>query len=263
MVNLWSALAARDTRLLRAQVDALMAIGEHAYFVNYLRCHDDIGWGLDEDEERRLFIDPQMHKEYLYHFYEGEFPMSWSLGQLYNYDPNTGDARSCGTCASLCGVERAIRDKDPMAYDIAIRRVLLMHGAMSFVAGFPMLNCGDEIGQLNGWEYAEDADIADDSRYLHRSKFDWEKAALRDEVGTLQERVFSGLAKIRDERSGACFAPEAKVETLDVVNQAVFAVRRSAGEERVIGLFNFSEHRQEAWLNGQSFWLEPYEMKRV
>ena len=263
MVNLWSALAARDTRLLRAQVAALMAIGDHAYFVNYLRCHDDIGWGLDEDEERRLFIDPQMHKEYLYHFYEGEFPMSWSLGQLYNYDPHTGDARSCGTCASLCGVERAIRDKDPMAYDIAIRRVLLMHGAMSFVAGFPMLNCGDEIGQLNGWAYAEDPDIADDSRYLHRSKFDWAKAELRDEIGTLQERIFSGLAQIRDERSGVCFAPEAKVETLDAVNQAVFAVRRSAGEESVTGLFNFSEHRQEAWLNGQSFWLEPYEMKRI
>jgi len=150
-----------------------------------------------------------------------------------------------------------------MAYDIAIRRVLLMHGAMSFVAGFPMLNCGDEIGQLNGWEYEQDADIADDSRYLHRSKFNWEKAALRETPGTLQERVFSGLAKIRDERSGACFAPDAKVETLDAVNQAVFAVRRSAGEESVTGLFNFSEQRQEAWLGGQSVWLEPYEMKRI
>ena len=263
MVNLWSALAARDTRLLRAQVDALMAIGDHAYFVNYLRCHDDIGWGLDEDEERRLFVDPQMHKEYLYHFYEGVFPMSWSLGELYNYDPNTGDARSCGTCASLCGVERAMRDGDEVAYDIAIRRVLLMHGAMSFVAGFPMLNCGDEIGQLNGWEYHEDDERVEDSRNLHRTKFNWEKAQQRYEPGTLQERVFSGLAKIRDERTGACFAPEAKVETLDAVNQAVFAVRRSAGEESIIGLFNFSEHRQEAWIGGESIWLEPYEMKRI
>lgn len=263
MVNLWSALAARDTRLLRAQVDALMAIGDHAYFVNYLRCHDDIGWGLDEDEERRLFVDPQMHKEYLYHFYEGVFPMSWSLGELYNYDPNTGDARSCGTCASLCGVERAMRDGDDVAYDIAIRRVLLMHGAMSFVAGFPMLNCGDEIGQLNGWEYHEDDERVEDSRNLHRTKFNWEKAQQRYEPGTLQERVFSGLAKIRDERTGACFAPEAKVETLDAVNQAVFAVRRSAGEESIIGLFNFSEYRQEAWIGGESIWLEPYEMKRI
>ena len=263
MVNLWSALAARDTRLLRAQVDALMAIGDHAYFVNYLRCHDDIGWGLDEDVERSLFVDPQMHKEYLYHFYEGVFPASWSLGELYNYDPNTGDARSCGTCASLCGVERALRDGDELAYDIAIRRVLLMHGAMAFVAGFPMLNCGDEIGQLNGWGYREDEDLAEDSRNLHRSKFDWGKAMLRHTPGTLQERVFSGLAKIRDDRNGACFAPEAKVETLDAVNQAVFAVRRSAGEENITGLFNFSEHRQEAWIGGQSIWLEPYEMKRI
>ena len=263
MVNLWSALAARDTRLLRAQVDALSAIGDHAYFVNYLRCHDDIGWGLDEDEERRLSIDPQLHKEYLYHFYEGVFPGSWSLGELYNYDPNTGDARSCGTCASLCGVERAMRDKDPMAYDIAIRRVLLMHGAMSFVAGFPMLNCGDEIGQLNGWAYREDENLAEDSRNLHRSKFNWEKAALRHETGTLQQLIFDGLSRLREQRSGACFGPEAKVETIEAGNASVFGVRRSAGEEQVTGLFNFSEYRQQAWLGDRDVWLEPYEMKRV
>ena len=263
MVNLWSALASRDTRLLRAQVDALLAIGEHAYFVNYLRCHDDIGWGLDEDEERRLMIDPQLHKEYLYHFYEGEFPGSWSLGELYNYDPQTGDARSCGTCASLCGVERAMRDKDPMAYEIALRRILLMHGAMAFLAGFPMLNCGDEIGQLNGWQYREDPDLAEDSRNLHRTKFDWQKAAQRDEDGTLQERIFSGLARIRDERTGACFAPDALVETVDAGSASVLGVRRSAGVETVTGLFNFSEYRQQAWLGDMEVWLEPYEMRRI
>ena len=106
-------------------------------------------------------------------------------------------------------------------------------------------------------------DLAEDSRNLHRTKFDWGKAILRNTPGTLQERVFSGLAKIRDDRNGACFAPEAKVETLDAVNQAVFAVRRSAGEERITGLFNFSEYRQEAWIGGESIWLEPYEMKRI
>ena len=104
MVNLWSALAARDARLLRRQIDALLALGDNCWFVNYLRCHDDIGWGLDEDVERSLGIDPQLHKEYLYRFYDGEFPGSWAAGELYNYDPATRDARSCGTTASLCGL---------------------------------------------------------------------------------------------------------------------------------------------------------------
>ena len=153
MVNLWGALASRDTRLLKAQLDALHALPDNCWFVNYLRCHDDIGWGLDEAVEKRLGIDPQKHKEYLYHFYEGNFPGSWAKGELYNYDPATGDARSCGTTASLCGVEQALEKDDKTALDYAVKRDLLLHTAMAFLQGFPMLNCGDEIAQLNGWDY--------------------------------------------------------------------------------------------------------------
>lgn len=54
MVNLWGALASRDTRLLKAQLDALHALPDNCWFVNYLRCHDDIGWGLDEAVETGL-----------------------------------------------------------------------------------------------------------------------------------------------------------------------------------------------------------------
>ncbi len=100
--------------------------------MNYLRCHDDIGWGLDEAVEKRLGIDPQKHKEYLYHFYEGNFPGSWAKGELYNYDPATGDARSCGTTASLCGVEQALEKDDKTALDYAVKRDLLLHTAMAF-----------------------------------------------------------------------------------------------------------------------------------
>ena len=173
MVNLWGALASRDTRLLKAQLDALHALPDNCWFVNYLRCHDDIGWGLDEAVENRLGIDPQKHKEYLYHFYEGNFPGSWAKGELYNYDPATGDARSCGTTASLCGVEQALEKDDKTALDYAVKRDLLLHTAMAFLQGFPMLNCGDEIAQLNGWDYKNDPDRVEDSRNLHRSKFNW------------------------------------------------------------------------------------------
>ena len=96
MVNLWGALASRDTRLLKAQLDALHALPDNCWFVNYLRCHDDIGWGLDEAVENKLGIDPQKHKEYLYHFYEGNFPGSWAKGELYNYDPATGGFAALG-----------------------------------------------------------------------------------------------------------------------------------------------------------------------
>lgn len=233
MVNLWSALANGDTRLLKAQLDALNALPGNCWFVNYLRCHDDIGWGLDEPKEWELGIDPQRHKEFLYHFYEGTVPGSWAMGELYNYDDASRDARSCGTTASLCGIEKAIYTHDKGAYEDGISRDLLMHRAMAFLRGFPMLNCGDEIGQLNGWEYKEDPDKVDDSRNLHRSKFNWRKAELRHQEGTLQNRLWEGMEGLREMRDDLCFAPDAWVTTWDAHNMHVLAVVRQVNGEGV------------------------------
>lgn len=268
MVNLWSALASRDTRLLKAQLDALHALPAHCWFVNYLRCHDDIGWGLDEAEERRLGIDPQAHKEYLYHFYEGNFPGSWARGELYNYDLATRDARSCGTAASLCGVEQALEKGDPAALALAVRRDLLLHSAMAFLQGFPMLNCGDEIGQLNGWGYKSDPALAEDSRNLHRSRFDWEKASLRTALGTVQNTLWRGMEQLRALRADECFAPDAWVTTWDSHNPAVLALVRQRGTKTLAGLFNFTEQKQCVRLDSAhgvklpgTVWLDAYEAR--
>ncbi|PJM73316.1 amylosucrase [Bifidobacterium primatium] len=270
MVNLWSALASQDTRLLKTQIDKLNALPENCWFVNYLRCHDDIGWGLDEDVEEEIGIDPLKHKEFLYHFYEGCVPGSWAMGELYNYDPATKDARSCGTTASLCGVEKALITHDHPSYERALQRDLLMHRAMAFLRGFPMLNCGDEIGQLNGWDYKEDSARVEDSRNLHRSKFDWEKAALREEPGTLQNRLWEGMEGLREMRDDPCFAPDAWTSTWDTHNNAVLAVIRKSGDRTLIGLFNFSGFEQSVHLDGSegliarvSTDLKPYEAKLI
>lgn len=257
MVNLWSALANGDTRLLKAQLDALNSLPDNCWFVNYLRCHDDVGWGLDEDEERRLGIDPQKHKEFLYHFYEGAVPGSWAMGELYNYDAATSDARNCGTTASMCGIERALITHDRPALAKAVDRDLLMHRAMSFLRGFPMLSCGDEIAQLNGWEYKEDPDRIEDSRNLHRSHFDWDKAALRKKSGTLQHELWEGMEGLRDMRHDPCFAPDAWVSTWDANNDAVLAMVRQVEGETLVGLFNFSGKPQAVHLNGSQHILEP------
>ena len=270
MVNLWSALANGDTRLLKAQIDALDALPENCWFVNYLRCHDDIGWGLDEPQEWRLGIDPFRHKEFLYHFYEGSVPGSWSMGELYNYDAASGDARSCGTTASLCGIEKALYTHDKPSLERGIDRDLLMHKAMAFLRGFPMLNCGDEIAQLNGWDYKDDPDRVEDSRNLHRSKFNWRAAAKRNEPGTLQNRLWEGMAELRRMRDDPCFAPDAWVTTWDTHNQSVLAIVRKAGDAVLLGLFNFSQADQTAYLDSiegmalpGSETLKPYEARII
>lgn len=270
MVNLWSALANGDTRLLKAQIDALDALPENCWFVNYLRCHDDIGWGLDEPQEWRLGIDPFRHKEFLYHFYEGSIPGSWSMGELYNYDAASGDARSCGTTASLCGIEKALYTHDKPSLERGIDRDLLMHKAMAFLRGFPMLNCGDEIAQLNGWDYKDDPDRVEDSRNLHRSKFNWRAAAKRNEPGTLQNRLWEGMAELRRMRDDPCFAPDAWVTTWDTHNQSVLAIVRKVDDAVLLGLFNFSQADQTAYLDSiegvalpGSETLKPYEARII
>ena len=270
MVNLWSALANGDTRLLKAQIDALDALPENCWFVNYLRCHDDIGWGLDEPQEWRLGIDPFRHKEFLYHFYEGSVPGSWSMGELYNYDAASGDARSCGTTASLCGIEKALYTHDKPSLERGIDRDLLMHKAMAFLRGFPMLNCGDEIAQLNGWDYKDDPDRVKDSRNLHRSKFNWRAAEKRNEPGTLQNRLWEGMAELRRMRDDPCFAPDAWVTTWDTHNQSVLAIVRKVDDAVLLGLFNFSQADQTAYLDSiegvalpGSETLKPYEARII
>jgi amylosucrase len=249
MVNLWSALASRDTRLLKHQLDLIHSLPNNCYFVNYLRCHDDIGWGLDEDEERRLQIDPLLHKEYLYHFMEGQFPGSFARGELYNYDPVTRDARSCGTTASLCGIEKGGFEHDELQVQTGIQRVLLMHAACMSLEGFMMLSSGDEIGQVNDYSYKENPDTAADSRYLHRSKFNWENADRRHEQGTVQQRVWDGLQNIESKRrEHVCFENDTYVTTWDTENNGVFAIRRTNDKGELLCIANFTERVEVARL---------------
>lgn len=249
MVNLWAALATGDARLLKHQMDVIHSLPDNCYFVNYLRCHDDIGWGLDEDEERRLSIDPFLHKEYLYHFYEGVFPGSFSRGELYNYDPVSGDARSCGTTASLCGIEKGGFEGDREQVACGIQRDLLMHAACMSLEGFTMLSSGDEIGQVNDYSYKENPELAADSRYLHRSPFRWENAALRGQAGTVQHDIWEGLKKLEAlRRENPCFGKDAAVTTWDTCRQQVFAIRRTAAKKELVCLANFSGEGQQACL---------------
>ncbi len=249
MVNLWAALAAKDARLLKHQMDVIHSLPENCFFVNYLRCHDDIGWGLDEEEEVRLQIDPLTHKEYLYHFFEGVYPGSFARGELYNYDPVSRDARSCGTTASLCGVEKGGFEGDREQVSWGIQRDLMMHAACMSLEGFVMLSSGDEIGQVNDYNYKENPDLAADSRYLHRSAFNWENADRRREEGTVQQRIWDGLGRMETlRRENPCFGKDAYVTTWDTCRMPVFAIRRTTAEEELICLANFSGEEQWACL---------------
>ena len=251
MATQWSALASGDVRQLKRQLDDLHSLPAHCCFVNYLRCHDDIGWGLNEEYGRTLGMDPVAHKKFLYEFFEGSFPGSFARGERYNYNPATQDARTCGTTASLCGIEKGGFEGDEAQVALGIRRDLLMHAAVMSMAGFPMLSSGDEIAQVNGYGYHDDPALREDSRNLHRTPFQWDNAALRTKPGTVQQRVWDGLRQLEELRgSQPCFGPSASVSTWDTHDNGVLALVRRTGEETLVCLFNFTGDTRQIRLDG-------------
>ena len=245
MCTTWSTVATRNVELLRHQMEQVCALPRTCLFQNYLRCHDDIGWGLDYPWLFRRDQNGIPHKKYLNDWFTGRWPGSWSRGELYNDDPRLGDARLCGTTATLCGIESALACGDAAALDRAVQCHLMLHAWMLSQSGIPVLYSGDELGRLNDYSYHDDPDKAADSRYLHRGNFQWDQAALCRDESTLPGRVFQalrGLGKIRGKEQ---VVPAAAVVTLpDSGSSSVLALCRRYGEEELLAFFNFSEFPQ-------------------
>ena len=237
MCTTWHTVATRDTRLLRGQLDSVAGLPKQYLFLNYLRCHDDIGWGLDYPTLRQWGMEEVPHKKYLNEFFLGHTPGSVSRGELYNDDPTTGDARFCGTTASMCGLETARTDGERA---LAVRKDLMLHAMMLFQSGIPMLYSGDEIGQLNDYSYKDDPARAGDSRYVHRGKLPWDRAAQRSDLSTPAGQIFSGLHELEGlRREHVAFEASADVWTLDTGDISVLGIGRYYDGEMLAGLFNF------------------------
>ena len=266
MATTWHSLATGDASLLRRQLEAMCAMPKDFLFLNYLRCHDDIGWGLDYPWLRRRFgADEAAHKRYLNDWFTGKWPDSRSRGELYNDDPRLGDARLCGTTASLCGVESAENENDPFWMERAISLDLTLHAWMLSQSGIPMIYSGDEVGQLNDYSYHDDddPDRRADSRYLHRGPFQWDLAALRGDPETRQGKQFQGLRRLASLRAKEpCFDADAEVSAEDSGNPHVLALSRKKDGRELLCLYNFSTEFAVAWPHRQGAYTElMYETK--
>ena len=239
MATTWHTVATRDVRLLRRQLDQISTLPTDYLFQNYLRCHDDIGWGLDYPWLSRFGMEEVSHKKYMNDWFTGKWPGSWSRGELYNDDPRLGDARLCGTTASLSGLEAA---RTAGETELALACDIMLHAWMLTQSGIPVLYSGDEVGQLNDYTYHADPDKAADSRYVHRGSFDWDKAELRKDPEAVQGKLFTALRKLERIRSEeAVFRADARVSTFDTGSHQVLGVCRELDGERLTALFNFSE----------------------
>ena len=250
MATTWHTVATKDVRLLRHQLGTVFALPKEYTFLNYLRCHDDIGWGLDYPFLRQFGIEEVAHKKFLNDYFRGLGYESDARGELYNDDPRLGDARLCGTTASLCGIEAALYEKDEEKLEKALRLDIMLHAFLFTQSGIPVLYSGDEIAQENDYTYHDDPLKAEDSRYLHRGSLDWKLTKKRKNKKTVQGRMFQAVKTFEKLRlAHPVFRDEADVWLVETWNDHVLGIGRYYEGEKLIALFNFGDGDEVAWVN--------------
>jgi len=201
MVLLWSSLATGEAELMTNALGRMGPIPSHASWVNYVRCHDDIGWAITPADAASVGWDQLTHRDFLLSFYSGDFDGSFATGDVFQYNPETHDGRTSGSAASLCGIDRALADGDLVHLDIACGRLELLYAVVYAYGGVPLLYMGDELGMRNDLSYLADPAKADDNRWMHRPRMDWAVAEQRHVAGTLEARLFALFAGLAADRA--------------------------------------------------------------
>ncbi|MBQ8945977.1 MAG: alpha-amylase family protein [Lachnospiraceae bacterium] len=264
MASTWHTVATRDVRLLKHQLGQVFALPKDYLFLNYLRCHDDIGWGLDYAFLNQFGCREVEHKHYLNEYFLGHIYGSESRGELYNDDPRLGDARLCGTTASLCGIEAAAYEQNPQKFRRGIDLDILLHAFLYTLSGPPVLYEGDEIGMLNDYTYHEDPLKQADSRYLHRGRINWEDVEKRNDPNTREGIIFDALAQLRKLRaSNAVFDANADTWIVEANNDHILGIGRYYDGHKLIALFNFDVSEQTARIDDSDTYTDVFSEREI
>jgi amylosucrase len=154
MVQAWSMLATHDVRLTAHALAALPPVPSTATWITYLRCHDDIGWAIDDGDAAAVGLNGFAHRAFLSDWFTGAFPGSTARGLTFQANGSTGDRRISGTAAALTGLDAARAAADEAGIDRAIARVLLGHALIAGFGGLPVIWSGDELGMANDPRWA-------------------------------------------------------------------------------------------------------------
>ncbi len=244
MVDIYNSFATRDTRLMTIDANRFQ-LPVKGTWMNYVRCHDDIGWGFNEQAITEMGFDPFAHKQFLIRFYGDDFHGTFSKGEHYQFNPVNHDARTNGTLASLLGLEKAIDGKEQFKQYEAIRRINLAHALILTYRGIPLIYSGDEIATINDQSYLNDPKKAKEGRWVHRPFFDWSRAKNKDVCGTFEHDVYQTLKKMIKIRKTLPYLHGQSTQfAVDLQNNGVFCIIRQHRQKSFLALFNFTENKQ-------------------
>ena len=251
MVQIWSALAARDGRLMAHALSKFAPVPTTSGWATYLRCHDDIGWAIDDADASEIGINPYAHRSFLADFYANEFEGSFARGVHFQSNPTTGDRRTSGSAASLIGIEAAIEKKDAASLATAIDRYKCAYAMVFGFGGLPLLYMGDELGMVNDHSFLKDVAKKDDNRWIHRPEMDWslvKSAAKKKGVESAINESIRALIAAR--KSLPSLHASTTTEVFTTNNPSVVIFRRKHASGNLIQLYNLSEHQQKISMHG-------------
>ncbi len=246
MALLWNSIATKKTGLLYKSMANVPSKPKDCTWINYIRCHDDIGLGYEDQFIWEMGWNPQQHRKFLLDYYCQRLDWSPATGLIFMYNPKTGDGRITGSAASLLGLEKGLKQKDEALIAQSIAKIILLHGIVLAFGGIPMLYAGDEIGTLNDYSFLKEKAKKEDGRWVNRPKQDWHVIETIDKSPDPQAEIFRTLKKlIYIRKSDPVFADHSLPNLYHTGNHHVLVFERKGKDnEGLIVLCNFDENPQ-------------------
>lgn len=246
MALLWNSIATKKTHLLYKNLLNIPEKPLEGTWINYVRCHDDIGLGFEDRYIYEVGWDAFAHRKFLLDYYSQKLDWSPAMGQIFMYNPKNGDGRITGSCASLLGLEKGIKQNDKALIQMAIDKVLMLHAIILSYGGIPMIYAGDEIGTLNDYSYLQNKNIKDDSRWANRPKHDWKTVSELEKISAPSSQIFHSLKQlVKIRKTTAVFADSNNIVLHNTENPHLFIYERTGKTKNgILVICNFDENIQ-------------------
>ena len=246
MALLWNSIATKKTHLLYKNLMNLPSKPIEGTWINYIRCHDDIGLGFDDRYISEVGWDVIAHRKFLLDYYCQKLDWSPAKGQIFMYNPKNGDGRITGSAASLLGLEKALEQNNQELIKLAVNKILMLHAIILSYGGIPMIYAGDEIGTLNDYSYLNNNHLKEDSRWVNRPKQDWKTVSGLDKFETPQTQIFHSLKKlIKIRKNTPVFADMNNLVLHQTPSPHIFMFERTNNSDKdILVICNFDEKIQ-------------------
>ncbi len=246
MALLWNSIATKKTGLLQKSLINVPNKPKEGTWINYIRCHDDIGLGLDDQFINEMGWNPQGHRKFLLDYYCQRLPWSPAKGMLFMYNPKTGDGRITGSAASLLGLEQGLLKKDKKGIRQSVDKIIMLHGIILAFGGIPLIYAGDEIGTLNDYSFLKDKAKKEDNRWVNRPQQDWKVIADLNKTNTPQTELYNTLKSlIGIRKSNPIFADNDNLKIHHTGNEHILVFERTAATGKgLLVIANFDDSPQ-------------------